>query len=244
MSNSSIEAQGAEKRRGRVHAVRGVSFSVGPGEIVALLGPNGAGKTTLFSMLAGLLTPDAGRILVSGRDPARDAGARRALGFVPQAPALYPELSVEENARFFAALRGTPRREIADEVERIIAIAELGHKRAARVADLSGGMQRRLNFSVALLGHPKVLLLDEPTVGVDPATRAHLHGEVRRAAAAGAAVLWATHQLEEAERTATRLLVMHGGLVVREGSAEDVLRETSEKTLEGLLLALSPKEAT
>src|SRR4051812_47187201 len=189
------------KRYGSRDALRGVTFAVHPGEIVGLLGPNGAGKSTTISILASLLRPDSGTVAVAGHPLPRAArAAKREIGFVPQHVALYPTLTARENAGFFArmhGLRGNTARDAATQALRLVAL----DGRADDVVEtFSGGMRRRLNLACGILHAPHVILLDEPTVGVDPQSRERIYEAVTALARGGAAVLYSTHYMEEAER--------------------------------------------
>jgi ABC-2 type transport system ATP-binding protein len=207
-----IEARGLVKRYGGRTALGGVDLVAGPGELLAVIGPNGAGKTTLLTILAGALAPDAGELSL-GRD---------AVGWVPQQAALYRRLTVEENLLLFARLE--KREDPRASVEEMLELAGLGERRGEAVARLSGGNQQRVNIAIGLLSRPRVLLLDEPSVGLDPRQRARLWEFVSGLADGGTAVIFSTHDIQEAERYASRLLVLADGESLFDGSAED-LRE-------------------
>jgi ABC-2 type transport system ATP-binding protein len=200
------------KRFGDREALRGVSFGAGPGELVAVIGPNGAGKTTLLSILAGIQRPDAGEV-------ATGAGA---VGWVPQQAALYRRLTVEENLLLFARLEKheDPRASVAE----MLALTGLGERRGEIVARLSGGNQQRINIAIGLLSRPSVLLLDEPSVGLDPRQRARLWEFVAALAGRGTTVIFSTHDIQEAERYGNRMLVLADGEALFDGPAEE-LRE-------------------
>ena len=207
-----VRAQGLVKRFGEREALRGVSFAAGPGELVAIIGPNGAGKTTLLSILAGIAKPDEGEV----------ASADGAVGWVPQQAALYRRLTVEENLLLFARLEGhgDPR----GSVEEMLELTGLGERRGEIVARLSGGNQQRINIAIGLLSRPAVLLLDEPSVGLDPRQRARLWEFVAGLAGRGTTVIFSTHDIQEAERYGQRLLVLADGEGLFDGSAGE-LRE-------------------
>ncbi len=210
---------------GARRALDGVSFEVAAGEIVGLLGPNGAGKTTTLSVLATLRRPDAGDAEVAGistrRHPAR---VRRVLGLVPQAPAVYPTLTARENLRCFAGVLGLRRDAGREAARAALDTVGLADRAGDVVATFSGGMQRRLNLACALLHRPAVLLLDEPTVGVDPQSRERILETVRAQATAGTAVLYSTHLMDEAERLCDRVVLIDGGRVVAAGSPAELTR--------------------
>jgi ABC-2 type transport system ATP-binding protein len=209
---TAIEARGLVKSFGSREALRGVSLSAGPGELVAIIGPNGAGKTTLLSILAGIARPDAGEV----------ASADGAIGWVPQQAALYRRLTVEENLLLFARLEGhEDPRASADEM---LELTGLGERRGEIVARLSGGNQQRINIAIGLLSRPAVLLLDEPSVGLDPRQRARLWEFVSSLAGGGTTVIFSTHDIQEAERYGGRILVLADGESLFDGSAGE-LRE-------------------
>ena len=170
--SSVLEVRELRKRFGELDAVRGVSFSVAEGETYGLLGPNGAGKTTTISMICGLLEPDAGEVLVAGRPlTTRSVQEKAAIGYVPQELAIYPDLSARENLHFFARLYGLSRREAKERVEEVLGVIGLTDRAREQTKNFSGGMQRRLNIGIGLLHKPRLLVLDEPTVGVAPCSR-------------------------------------------------------------------------
>jgi ABC-2 type transport system ATP-binding protein len=206
-------------------AVDDLSFEVRAGECYALLGPNGAGKTTAISMLCGLLRPDRGRVSIAGHEPfgSTAAAAHRALGLVPQSLALIPELSVTENLDFWARLQGVPRRRRRARMDAVLEHVGLAERRRDTVDSCSGGMQRRLNLAVALLHEPALLVLDEPTVGVDPQSRNRLLDLVSDLRDAGTAVLYTSHYLEEVERVADRVGVVDAGRMLTEGTPAELL---------------------
>ncbi len=206
-----LAARELVKRYGEREALRGVSFEALPGELVAVIGPNGAGKTTLLSILAGILEPDGGEVTVASGE----------VGWVPQQAALYRRLTVEENLLLFARLEGhgDPRAAVAEMLE----LSGLGERRGEIVARLSGGNQQRINIAVGLLARPRVLLLDEPSVGLDPRQRARLWEFVSGLAAAGTTVIFSTHDIQEAERYGGRLLVLADGESLFDGAAGGLL---------------------
>ncbi len=191
--------------------LEGVTLSLAPGETLALLGPNGAGKSSLLRLVAGRLAPGRGAVRVEGADPHRHAAARRAIGWVPQDIALYPRLTVRENLDVFArfaGLRGVARRA---GVDRALALGQVGDVAHQVVGTLSGGYQRRVDIAAALFGPPRLVLLDEPTQGLDRDARAAVHAVLAGLKAAGAGVAVATHDFAEAERLADRVAILHGG---------------------------------
>jgi ABC-2 type transport system ATP-binding protein len=211
-TTAALQARELVKRYGEREALRGVGFAAGAGELVAIIGPNGAGKTTLLSILAGIVKPDAGEVRLPGGG----------VGWVPQQAALYRRLTVEENLLLFARLEGhaDPHASAAEMLE----LAGLGERRGEIVARLSGGNQQRVNIAIGLLSRPLVLLLDEPSVGLDPRQRARLWEFVSGLAGGGTTVIFSTHDIQEAERYGRRVLVLADGESLFDGSAEE-LRE-------------------
>ena len=188
-----VTARGLHKAKGLRRAVDGVDLEVGRGEIVALLGANGAGKTTLLHLLAGLDTCDEGTVTIAGAEDPTRAEVPACIGFAPQHTAVYDELTVEENLRFFAQIHGVPSNDVRAAVERGTAFAQLGDRRKARAGTLSGGMRRRLHVAIAVAHAPLVLLLDEPLVGIDDETCAQLVAAIGELRDRGTAVVWSTH---------------------------------------------------
>ena len=209
MTAPAIAAQGLTKAFDGRQALRGVSFEAERGELLAVIGPNGAGKTTLLSILAGIRTADSGSVSVPGE-----------VGWVPQSAALYRRLTVEENLKLFARLEGVDDTDGA--VERMLEQTALGERRGDQVATLSGGNQQRVNIAIGLLAAPAVLLLDEPSTGLDPRQRERLWEFVGGLAGAGTTVIYSTHHLPEAERYGNRLLVLADGEGVFDGTADEL----------------------
>jgi linearmycin/streptolysin S transport system ATP-binding protein len=209
-------------------ALDGLGFQVAAGEIVGLLGPNGAGKTTTLSVLATLRQPDEGRACVCGHDVLREpAAVRRQIGFVPQLLAVYPTLTARENLDFFARVLGLGRTERQRATAQALALVGLVERANEVVSTFSGGMQRRLNLACGLLHTPRVVLLDEPTVGVDPQSRERIFTTVRAQAADGAAVLYSTHYMEEAENLCDRVVLIDHGRVISAGTPAELINRAS-----------------
>jgi ABC-2 type transport system ATP-binding protein len=219
-AGAALEARGIVKRYGRQPALRGVDFEADPGELLAVIGPNGAGKTTLLSILAGIVRADEGEVHLP----------RGEVGWVPQQAALYRRLTVEENLRLFARLEG--HHDVEASVEQMLQQSGLADRRHDQVARLSGGNQQRINIAIGLLAQPVVLLLDEPSAGLDPRQRARLWEFVAALAAGGTTVIFSTHNIQEAERYGQRLLVIADGERLFDGGAaqlrEAVQREAPE----------------
>jgi len=228
------------KTYGPIRALNGVSFTAFAGEFIALLGLNGAGKTTLFQLLSGLFVPDSGRIEVMGHNMLRDpVPALAALGIVFQQPTLDLELSVTGNLLFHAGLHGLPRAVAQARIAAGLARAGLGERAHERAAQLSGGNRRRVELVRALLHEPRVLLMDEPTIGLDPASRSELRLLVLKMRAERAvAVLWATHLCDEVA-DADRVIVLHHGKVLADAAPAEFLARTGKATIEQAFLALT-----
>jgi ABC-2 type transport system ATP-binding protein len=205
--------------------LKGVSLEVRAGEIYALLGPNGAGKTTLVRAICGRLKPDGGAVQLAGRDPYSDGEARAALGLAPQALALYPQLTVIENLQTFASLAGLKGRAVAEAVDQAMAVTGIVERGKSLVRTLSGGYQRRVNIAAAILAGPKLLVLDEPTVGVDMPAREAIAEALQRLKAGGVGVLLVTHDLEQAQRLADRVGFLRAGEKVLEGAPEALIAD-------------------
>ena len=216
---------------GAVHAyggkpvLRGVDLTLRPGEIYGLLGPNGAGKTTLIRAICGRIRPDGGAVLLNGRDPVRAPAARAGLGLVPQEVALYPNLTVAENVQTFAALAGTPRRAMAAAVRRALDLTRTLDRAQEVVKHLSGGYQRRVNIAAAIVHEPSLLILDEPTVGVDIDAREAVDAVIRDLRDLGVAVLMTTHDLDQAGALADRVGFLREGQMVLEGQPRALVAE-------------------
>ena len=227
-----IEVEDLHKAYGSVQALDGITFSVPEATVYGLLGPNGAGKSTAISILAGLVAPTSGRASVAGHDVSTDStAAKRALGFVPQDVVLYDELNAKENLEFFGGLYGIRGAGLRDRVAELLHDIDLGDNAKRPVETYSGGMKRRLNIACGLVHQPRVLLLDEPTVGIDPQARLHILGMVRRIAEAGTTVLYTTHYLHEAEELCQRIAIIDRGRILAEGSLEELRSQVGERDL-------------
>ncbi|MBM3662267.1 MAG: ABC transporter ATP-binding protein [Actinobacteria bacterium] len=224
MASVSVRCSGLRKTFGDRLAVDDVAFSVNAGESYGLLGPNGAGKTTTISMLCGLLQPDAGSVEVGGEVMRTGrCVAKQHLGLVPQDIALYPDLTARENLRFFGRLQGLNRTDLRTRVDEVLEIVALEDRAGDRVDSFSGGMKRRCNIAAALLHHPQLLVLDEPTVGVDPQSRASILDGIAALQDHGMAVLYTTHYMEEAQRLCDRIGIIDEGRLVAEGTQSELL---------------------
>jgi linearmycin/streptolysin S transport system ATP-binding protein len=239
-----LHVKNLRKTFGPLVAVDDVTFAVEPGELVGLLGPNGAGKTTTVSMIAGLLSPDRGDVLVAGRRLEGDTDqSKRRIGLVPQDLALYEELSARANLRFFGALYGLSGAALNRAIEAALELVGLADRTSDRVKTFSGGMKRRLNLAAGLLHDPDILLLDEPTVGVDPQSRNAIFDNLEVLKGRGKALLYTTHYMEEAERLADRIVVIDHGKVVAndtlDGLRSQVAASGGPVTLETVFLTLT-----
>jgi ABC-2 type transport system ATP-binding protein len=209
-----IRIQNLRKSFGDNVAVDDLSFDISRGEVFGLLGPNGAGKTTTVNMCVGLLDPDSGSVELEGLGSSRDASVRAHIGVAPQGLSLYDELTGRENLTFFATMHGMRRRALRERVDWALEFAGLVERQKDRVAGYSGGMKRRLNLAVALVHDPQVLLLDEPTVGVDPQSRNAIFDRIEILRQEGRTVVYTTHYMEEAERLCDRVgIIDHGKLL-------------------------------
>jgi len=219
-----LDVQGLRKRYGQLEAVRGVSFQIHEGETYGLLGPNGAGKTTSISMICGLLSRDAGEVTVDGRKIDTGAvAAKAAIGVVPQDLAIYPDLSARENLDFFGRLYGLGGARLRQRAEECLELVGLADRAKERTDRFSGGMKRRLNIAIGLLHSPRLLLLDEPTVGVDPQSRNAILESVAALSREGMAVLYTTHYMEEAERLCDRVGIIDAGEIRAEGTRRELV---------------------
>ena len=222
-----IEVQNLRKEYGDLLAVNNVSFTARPGEVFGLLGPNGAGKSTAIGCISGLLSPTAGSVKVQGHDVVNEPGpARRALGVVPQELALYEDLSATENVAYWGGAYGLRGAQLKDRVVKVLEWTGLAGRAKEPVERFSGGMKRRLNFAAGIVHEPRVLLLDEPTVGVDPQSRVRLLEMVRDLAASGVCVLYTTHYMEEAESLCDRLAIIDHGNMIAMGTLEELRART------------------
>ena len=219
-----LQARGLRKRYGEQEVVRGLDLELHRGETLGLLGPNGAGKSTTVSMLAGLVEADAGTCLIDGQPVRGDADPRKGLlGLVPQELALYEALSAQANLRAFGALYGLSGKRLAHSVDAALDLAGLRDRAGDAVSAFSGGMKRRLHIACALLHDPAIVILDEPTVGVDPQSRNAIFEALCTLRDAGKALLYTTHYMEEAERLCERLLIMDHGRIVAAGHTRELL---------------------
>ena len=236
-----IHAQSLVKAFGDVRAVDDVSFHVAPGEMFAFLGPNGAGKTTTIQMLTTLLRPTSGSMTLDGLDPvSRPLEVRSRFGIVFQDPSLDNELTACENMTLHGVLYRVPRRARVERIEKLLQLFELWDRRDSFVKTFSGGMKRRLEIARGFLHTPKILFLDEPTLGLDPQSRNQLWTHVRHLnETEGVTVFLTTHYMDEAERVAQRIAIIDHGRIVAQGSAAELKQQTGAESLEQAFLALT-----
>jgi len=224
-----LDCRGLRRRYGNLTAVDGVGFHISPGETYGLLGPNGAGKTTTISMIAGLLDRDDGEVTVDGQPMSPQAvRAKAAIGYVPQELALYPDLSAQENLMFFARLYGMSTADAKRRSADVLEVTGLTDRAGDQTKKYSGGMKRRLNIGIGLLHRPKLLILDEPTVGVDPQSRNAILESVEGLSGEGMAVLYTTHYMEEAERLCDRVGIIDHGKLIAEGTRDELVSLVGE----------------
>ncbi len=232
-----IEVKDLYKSFGEIHAVQGISFDVLKGEIFGLLGPNGAGKSTTISMLSGLLTPDKGDASIMGNSILINSeAARAALGVVPQDIALYPDLSARENLVFWGKMYGLRGDKLKKRVDEVLEIIGLIERQRSRVGTFSGGMKRRVNIGAALLHKPEVIIMDEPTVGIDPQSRRNILDNVKELNRQGMTVIYTTHYMEEAQELSNHIGIIDLGKVVAYGTHDELIRLVGEQTRVDLTL--------
>jgi ABC-2 type transport system ATP-binding protein len=239
-----IEVKNLVKKFGKIVAVNDISFEVAEGEIFAFLGPNGAGKTTTIKILTTLLNPTSGDIKIDSASPVADKDkVRRSFGIVFQDPSLDDELTAYENLELHGVLYGMPKALRKSRIEQLLNMVELWDRKDDYVKGYSGGMRRRLEIARGLIHHPKILFLDEPTLGLDPQTRNHIWNYIKELnKSEKITVFFTTHYMEEADRTAERIAIVDHGKIVAQGSPEELKKQTKTETLEDAFLALTGKE--
>jgi len=225
-----IELEEVSRRFGDLLAVDEFSISIPRGEIFGLLGPNGAGKSTLISLISGQLLPTTGSVLINGLQPISVA-AKKLMGIAPQSLALYEELSAQDNLEFFARIYGLKGNELKSACQRVLEFVELEGRAKDRVEHYSGGMKRRLNLAIALLHDPELLLLDEPTVGVDPQSRNRLFESVLSLKEQGKTIVYTTHYMEEAEKLCDRVGIMEQGRLLALDKVDELIRQHGGESL-------------
>src|SRR5471032_322047 len=237
-----LQLRSVTKRYGSIVALDDISLDIARGEFFGLLGPNGAGKSTIMSLVAGLRAPDAGTLTLDGASlTSRDPSTRTALGLVPQSIALYEELSAEQNLKIFGELYGLRGADLRARIDEALVAVQLADRRRDQVKTFSGGMQRRLNLVAALLHRPKLLLCDEPTVGVDPQSRNAIFDFLEARARAGLTVIYSTHYMEEATRLCSRIGIIDHGQIPALGTLDELLTRLPFE--EELIFAATPASA-
>lgn len=238
-----IEVKNLTKKFDEVLAVDDVSFSVPKGQVFAFLGPNGAGKSTTIKMLTTLLQPTSGKISVNGFDPEKEQDkVRQSFGIVFQDPSLDDDLTAWENMEFHGVIYELPKKERRQRIEELLKFVDLWERKDSMVKTFSGGMKRRLEIARGFLHHPKILFLDEPTIGLDPQTRNHIWDYVKKLnKSEGMTVFFTTHYMEEAEKIADRIAVIDHGKVVAEGSSAELKAKTAAASLEDAFISLTGK---
>ncbi|GFZ33102.1 ABC transporter ATPase [Clostridium zeae] len=225
-----ITVKNLEKNYGSKKAVAGINFSLKDGEILGLLGPNGAGKSTTLNILSTILKSDKGEIDVLGHNLKEDAKTiKQSIGIVPQDIAIYEEISAEKNISFFASLYGLKGNELKKQVREALELVGLYDKKSDKPKTFSGGMKRRLNIACAIAHKPKIIIMDEPTVGIDPQSRNHILDSIKTLKARGAAVIYSTHYMEEVEAIADRIIIMNEGKIIAEGTNEELKQRVNDE---------------
>src|SRR5512138_2610564 len=243
MDHPAICVQNLQKSFGENQAVQGVSFEVEQGEIFSLLGPNGAGKTTTISMLSCLLRPDGGDALIMGHSiRSEDMGVKSVLGVVPQEIALYEDLTARENLTFWGKMYGLRGSALKSRVNEVLDVIGLTDRANDRVGKYSGGMKRRVNIGVALLHKPKVIYMDEPTVGIDPQSRRNILDSVVVLKDQGMTVLYTTHYMEEAQELSDHIAIMDHGKLIACGTHEELVKLVGQQTRIDLRMNVHPSK--
>ncbi len=242
--DSIIQVSNLVKKFGDFTAVNDISFSVKPGEIFAFLGPNGAGKSTTIKMLTTLLNPTSGTIMLNGHNPANEASlVRKSFGIVFQDPSLDDELTAWENMEFHGVVYGVERKLRRERIDQLLKFVDLNDRRDSLVKEFSGGMRRRLEIARGLLHHPKVMFLDEPTLGLDPQTRNHMWSYLQELnKSEGITVFFTTHYMEEADRVAQRIAIIDHGTIIASGTSAELKAQTKKDSLEDAFLELTGHE--
>jgi ABC-2 type transport system ATP-binding protein len=220
-----IKVDNLKKRYGKTVALDGISFEVPRGQTFGLLGPNGAGKTTAIKILCGLLKPDYGTVTLDGKTDPTQIDVRMSIGMVPQSMAIYEELSAQGNLRFFGEIYGLKGRRLKERIEDCLEIAGLNERKRERVSNYSGGMKRRLNMVCSFLHEPPVLLLDEPTVGVDPQSRNLIFDTIEQMKAQGRTIVYTTHYMEEAQRLCDRVAILDHGKIMDIDTVDNLIEK-------------------
>ncbi|KAJ51667.1 ABC-2 type transport system ATP-binding protein [Clostridium tetanomorphum] len=233
-----IEVKNLEKSYKGKKAVKGISFCVGKGEVLGFLGPNGAGKSTTINILSTALGYDGGDIKFLGSKVDEDViRVKRNIGVVPQDLAIYEDISTEKNVKFFASLYNLKGKELQHRVEEALKFVGLYEKRMDKPKTFSGGMKRRLNIACAILHNPKLIIMDEPTVGIDPQSRNHILNSIKELQKRGTTIIYTTHYMEEVEEIADRIIIMDNGQIIAEGTKEELKREIEDERIYSIDIA-------
>jgi ABC-2 type transport system ATP-binding protein len=235
-----ITVRSISKSFGHIEAIKNVSFTINKGEIFGILGPNGAGKSTIVNILNTLLKPDTGDVIIDGIDNRQDGNTiKLIMGVVPQEIALYEELSAYENLMFWGGLYHIPKKELKASIQHTLEVVDLVNRKDDKIKTFSGGMKRRINIASSLLHNPRILVLDEPTVGVDPQNRNHIFEVVERLNKEGMTIIYTTHYMEEAERFCDKIAIIDDGRIIAQGTLKELRDISDSKGLITIKLANS-----
>lgn len=238
-----IKVQAISKSFGTIQALNNVSFNIKKGEIFGFLGPNGAGKSTTINILNTLLSSDTGQVLINGLDLQKDKEAcKRLIGVVPQEIALYEDLSAYDNLLFWGGLYGVSKQELVIKADETLKMVGLYDRKDDAISTFSGGMKRRINIASALLHNPKVLLMDEPTVGVDPQSRNHIFDVIEKLNKEGMTIIYTTHYMEEAERLCDTIAIIDKGQIIAKGTLEELRINSHSKDVLSIKTAILNKD--
>jgi len=243
MQDPILTIRGLAKHYGKIHALDNLDLDLIPGEIFGLLGPNGAGKTTLITILSGTIKDFSGQVQFQGENLFRNRRLRRHLGIVPQDMAFYEELSARENLLFWGGLYGLGGRELRRRANELLQTVQLADRAKEPVKNFSGGMKRRLNLAIGLIHQPRLLLLDEPTVGIDVQAKVKILDVIRQAAHNGTTIVFTTHQLAEVETLCSRVAIMDHGRILAQGSLEELIRIVGEREVVAISGEFTASEA-
>lgn len=228
--NNIVTVKNLEKSYNKKKAVDGINFVVNKGEILGLLGPNGAGKSTTISILATILSPDKGEVTILGHDLKKDVNQiKLGIGIVPQDLAIYEEITAEQNVRFFASLYKLKGEQLSRHVKEALELVGLYDKKDDKPKTFSGGMKRRLNIACAIAHEPQLIIMDEPTVGIDPQSRNHILESIKIMQKKGATVIYSTHYMEEVEAISDRIIIMNEGKIIAEGTKEELKQKINDE---------------
>jgi ABC-2 type transport system ATP-binding protein len=238
-----IQVRSVSKSFGNIEAVKNVSFTIGIGEIFGILGPNGAGKSTIVNILNTLVKPDKGDVIINGVNIKDDGDTiKLIIGVVPQEIALYEELSAYENLMFWGGLYNITQQKLEEKVNDTLEIVDLSGRKNDRIKTFSGGMKRRINIACSLLHNPKILLLDEPTIGVDPQNRNHIFEVIERLNSEGMTIIYTTHYMQEAERFCDKIAIIDDGSIIAQGTLKELRKISDIKDLVTIKLVESDSE--